>query len=150
MNRLFESGIAGLLRHLKPELKVGGSPLHSVETQVPLGKLFNEYQMRVDVVLEGEDGRRVLLDTKYKSLQDHSGPSQSDLYQIHACTTAGDEPYHTVILLYPGMRFVARRYRSDAAKVYVRTINPRLFYDSTTGGLSQERTLHALNETLDV
>jgi len=150
MNRLFESGIAGLLRRLKPALKIAGSALRSVENQVPLGKLFDQYQMRVDVMLEGEDNRRVLLDTKYKSLQGRPTPSQSDLYQMHAYTTASDERYDTVILLYPGMRSTARCYRSDAATVHLRTVNPQLFYDRTTGGLSRERTVQALNEALDV
>ena len=150
MNRLFESGIAALLRRLKPKLKVGARPLHSVESQVPLGKLFNQYQMRVDVVLEDEDRRRVLLDTKYKALKDRSAPAQSDLYQMHAYATAGTQSYGTVVLLYPSMRSIARRYHSEAATVHVRTVNPRLFYDRNTGGLNRQRTAYALNEALDV
>ena len=100
--------------------------------------------------LGDEDGSRVLLDAKYKSLHGQCSPAQSDLYQMHAYVTAGTQPYGTVVLLYPSMRFIARRYHSEAATVHVRTVNPRLFHDRTTGGLSHEKTLHALNEALDV
>ena len=150
MNRLFENGIAALLQRLRGELQLGGRALRSVDTQVRLGELFGQHRMHVDVVLKDEDGSRVLLDTKYKTLDTNSAPAQSDLYQMHAYATAGDESCDTVILLYPGMRAHTRRYTSDAATLHMRTINPQLFYDRTTGGFSRQRTMHALNEVLDL
>ena len=68
--------------------------------------------------LEDEDGSRVLLDAKYKSLHGQRSPAQSDLYQMHAYATAGTQPYGTVALLYPSMRSIARRYRPEAATVH--------------------------------
>ena len=50
--------------------------------EVLLGQLSRRYRMQVDVVLEDRSGRRILIDTKHKSLHRQRSPAQSDFYQM--------------------------------------------------------------------
>jgi len=152
MNRLFESAVATLLRRFQDRLSIGGRPIQSVRVQEGLGKLFGEFSMQVDLSIIDEEGRRTLIDTKYKSLGEgpHGGLSQSDFYQMHAYARAGDRRYDRIILLYPSQEDIRRRFTSGDVTLFVRSIDLRALHDTATGRLNNLSAIEALQEALQL
>lgn len=145
MNRLFEAFVAAFLqRHMSRVTVNGVWPLESVTPQYRLGKLFGAFSMNVDLVLEDKAGHRILLDTKYKMLDEQasqSGLAQSDFYQMYAYAKAGPERFDHVILLYPTAKRIEETYRADGVNLHVRTFNPRSIYDTESGRVNVENAL---------
>lgn len=152
MNRLYEEFIAECLRRHAPRLRFSdGTPLRRIDPQHHLGKLFGEFAMQVDLHLVGEDGRCVLLDTKYKRLDPearHHGMSQSDFYQMYGYGRAGRQPFDEIILLYPHAEVVPRTYHSGDLRLHVRTLDLRGIFDPRTGRLREERAISAFQAVL--
>lgn len=102
MEKIFESFVAAQLRNHFRGKHV------KVKTQNSLYNLFDDlannlpcFALRPDIVLEFEDGRKVVIDTKWKllsRLKSNSGPSQADMYQMYAY---GMKYQAEVMLLYP-------------------------------------------------
>ena len=154
MNRLFEAFVAAFLRRHMARIKVN-SQWHvvSVTPQYWLGKLFGTFNMNVDLVLEDEAGHRILLDTKYKMLDEaasQSGPAQSDFYQMYAYAKAGRKDFDHVILLYPTTKRVEETYRSGTVNLYVRTFDPRSIHDASSGQVDIESALQELGDALHI
>ena len=105
MNRLFEEFVFEFIKQNKNRILI--DELHrivSVKDQFSIGKLFNEFRLIGDILIEDNSGRKILVDTKYKMLSDsqrHSGMSQSDFYQMFAYSTSQQQKYEDVVLLYP-------------------------------------------------
>ena len=67
--------------------------------------------MKVDLILTDDTYRRILLDTKYKTLDaqtEHQGLYQADFYQMYAYGRAGERYYDDIVLLYPTTDVVQR------------------------------------------
>lgn len=99
MNRLFEDFVFQFLSCHKSKLG-----LKIVKGQRCLGKLFGEFNMYYDILIENEQGVEVLIDTKYKLPavdKRHYGLSQADFYQMFAYSQSQTKKYPKVVLLYP-------------------------------------------------
>lgn len=106
MEKVFESFIAGLLTNSSygalPEEFEGSV----VKFQHHIGNLLAEdkFQLITDITIQTRDGRRIIIDTKYKLLNKEDrklGVSQSDLYQMYAYASHWNAD--AVILLYPNL-----------------------------------------------
>lgn len=153
MNQLFELAIGTLLHKHRAELTVDGHRIQSVELQPPLGRLFGEFPMRVDIVITDDRGEHTLIDTKYKTLdssQPHGGLSQSDVYQMYAYANAGDRTYDRVILLHPGKRPIRRRFEANGTTLFVRTVDLDRFTVPNTDRLDRPAVLEALGRALQL
>lgn len=154
MNRLFEEFVAEFLRRHRDEIRLAdGTRLRSVEPQHPLGWLFGEFAMQVDVLLIAEDGRRILLDTKYKRLDaaaTHDGLSQSDFYQMFAYGRAGRERYDEIVLLYPQAKVPPKTYRSGDLRVHVRTLDLRSILDPERCALNEAGAIGAFQQAIAI
>jgi 5-methylcytosine-specific restriction enzyme subunit McrC len=154
MNRLFEAFVAAFLRRHMSRVTVNGVwPVVSVTPQYRLGKLFGTFNMSVDLVLEDEAGHRILLDTKYKMLDEQasqSGLAQSDFYQMYAYAKAGRERFDHVILLYPTAERIEETYRADGVNLYVRTFDPRSIHDVESGHVDVDNALQELTDALHI
>ena len=153
MNALFEEFVAEFLRRHRDSIELDdGRRLRKVERQRVLGKLFSEFDMKVDLILEDDQGERFLVDTKYKVLdpvKDHAGLSQADFYQMYAYARAGKEEYREIFLLYPTTEVpVEDDFDQDDLALRVRQFDPRKIYDPDTGGLSVDDTLKELGRAL--
>ncbi len=153
MNALFEEFVAEFLRRHRESIELDhGRRLVKVERQRVLGKLFDEFDMKVDLVLEDDQGERFLVDTKYKVLdpdEDHVGLSQADFYQMYAYGRAGKEKYGEIFLLYPATGApVERNFDQDGLKLRVRQFDPRKIYDPDTGRLNVDDTIKELARAL--
>jgi 5-methylcytosine-specific restriction enzyme subunit McrC len=104
LEKVFESFVAGLL--VNPDY--GAIPKEfkdsTVKAQHHIGYLLEErkFQLIPDITVITKDGKRVIIDTKYKLLNRKDrklGVSQIDLYQMYAYATQWNSD--TVILLYP-------------------------------------------------
>ena len=100
MEKVFESYVAQQLRKALSETD------WEISTQDKGYYLFDspkQFALRPDIVITREDGSKVILDTKWKSLLDkpriNYGISQADMYQMYAYA----KKYHTseIWLLYP-------------------------------------------------
>lgn len=100
MERMFESYVAQQLRKCLQDLD------WDISTQDKGYYLFDQprqFALRPDIVITKEDGTKVILDTKWKSLIDRPqrnyGISQADMYQMYAYA----KKYNTaeIWLLYP-------------------------------------------------
>lgn len=99
MNRLFEEFIFQFLCTHKTALG-----LESVDGQRKLGRLFDEFNMIYDVLVETVSGDKLLIDSKYKAPDNqkrHQGLAQSDFYQMFAYALSQEKKYRRVVLLYP-------------------------------------------------
>lgn len=104
MEKVFESFIAGLLTNkdygaLPKELEWS-----TVKSQHNIGTLLVEKKFHLvpDITIETKTGKRIILDTKYKLLNEEDkklGVSQTDLYQMYAYASHWDADI--VVLLYP-------------------------------------------------
>jgi hypothetical protein len=140
MNALFEEFVAAFLRRHKDRIELGeGRRLTNIEPQRALGKLFGEFNMKVDLILTDTDGERFLVDTKYKVLdtsKQHDGLSQSDFYQMYAYGNAGRRRYDRVVLLYPATEpAVDRAFHQAGLALEVRQFDLRKICDPDTGRL---------------
>jgi 5-methylcytosine-specific restriction enzyme subunit McrC len=153
MNALFEEFVAAFLRRHKDRIELGdGRRLANIEPQRALGKLFGEFNMKVDLVLTDTDGQRFLVDTKYKVLdtsKQHEGLSQSDFYQMYAYGNAGRRRYERVVLLYPATEpAVEREFRQAGLALQVRQFDLRKICDPDTGGLDIDGAARELGRAL--
>ena len=92
--------------------------------------------MDADLVLTDHDGRRLLVDTKYKVLdQDkrHVGLSQADFYQMYAYGSAGKQRFDDIVLLYPASDVAERTFQQEELRLHVRQFDPRNIYDAKDG-----------------
>lgn len=153
MNALFEEFVAAFLRRHKDRIELGdGQRLDKVESQRGLGRLFGEFNMKVDLVLTNTAGQRFLVDTKYKVLdpsRQHDGLSQSDFYQMYAYGNAGRRRYDRVVLLYPATYpAVDRVFRQGGLTLHVRQFDPRKICNPTTGHLDVDGVARELGRAL--
>lgn len=153
MNTLFEEFVAELLRRHRDSIELDEDRrLVKVERQRVLGKLFNEFDMKVDLILEDDQGERFLVDTKYKVLEpakDHAGLSQADFYQMYGYARASKEKYREIFLLYPATEApVDRTFDQDGLTLWVRQFDPRKIYNPDTGRLNVEDTAKELGRAL--
>lgn len=140
MNALFEEFVAAFLRRHKDRIDLGeGRCLTNIEPQRALGKLFGEFNMKVDLILTDTGGKRFLVDTKYKVLdtsRQHDGLSQSDFYQMYAYGNAGRRSYDRVVLLYPSTEpAVDRIFHQAGLALQVRQFDLKTICDPDTGHL---------------
>ena len=152
MASLFERAIAHLVKDLREHLKVGGRTVASVETQSSLGKVFGEYSMEVDLVIEDSQGGRTLIDTKYKGVDSdshHHGVSRGDFYQMYSYARAGSRDYDHVVLLYPSRAPIKKRFEAPEATLYIRSIDLRALWNPVDGTLARARATEALNALLE-
>ena len=154
MNRLFEEFVAEFLRRHLDEIHLSdGSRYRSVAAQQPLGRLFGEFRMVVDLRLVHESGRPVLLDTKYKVLDEetgHAGLAQPDYYQVYAYGSAGDCPYDHIIVLYPATGVTARTFASSRLHVHVRSFDPRVVFDPSRGEINLQGAVREFAQALSL
>ncbi len=153
MNLLFEEFVAEFVGRHSDEIKLGGNRLAWVKKQQPLGKLFEKFGMKVDLILKDDTHRMVLLDTKYKTLgvqKDQQGLSQDDFYQMYAYGSAGERPYEDIVLLYPTTDVVQQTFTHGRMKLHVRQFDPRVIYNSERGQPDEEAIVKELNEALSV
>jgi 5-methylcytosine-specific restriction enzyme subunit McrC len=153
MNNLFEEFVAELLKRNSGKIELGsGRQLKNVRRQRSLGKLFNELNMYVDLVLTDDDDYSFLVDTKYKVLntaERHGGISQSDFYQMYAYGSAGKLCYYDIVLLYPETSGLRRTFRQkDDLWLHVRQFDPRKIYDPENGRLNEMGVVKELGEAL--
>lgn len=154
MNVLFEEFVAEFLRRHKDGIELdGGRRLKRVARQQVLGKLFGEFNMEVDLVLEDSEGEKFLVDTKYKVLdfqQRHAGLSQADFYQMYAYGQAGDAHYDEVFLLFPMTEPPVDKTfeQRGGITLYVRQFDPRRIYDPQSGRLDVGATVEELGRAL--
>ena len=100
MEKVFESYVAKQLKHTIADLD------WELSTQDKGFYLFDsprQFALRPDIVITREDGSRIILDTKWKSLIDsprkNYGISQADMYQMYAYSKKYETP--EIWLLYP-------------------------------------------------
>ena len=100
MEKVFESYVAQQLKKVLLDLN------WEVSTQDKGYYLFDsprQFALRPDIVITREDGSRIILDTKWKSLVDkpriNYGISQADMYQMYAYAKKYETP--EIWLLYP-------------------------------------------------
>ncbi len=100
MEKVFESYVAKQLKHAIADLD------WELSTQDKGFYLFDsprQFALRPDIVITREDGSRIILDTKWKSLIDsprkNCGISQADMYQMYAYSKKYETP--EIWLLYP-------------------------------------------------
>lgn len=154
MSVLFEEFVAEFLRrHRESIVLEDGGRIAKVERQRVLGKLFDEFDMKVDLVLEDDRGKRFLVDTKYKVLdsrKDHAGLSQADFYQMYGYARAGRETFREIFLLYPvGEVPVEEDFcQEEDLTLRVRQFDPRRIYDPVTGSPNIDDTVEELGRAL--
>ena len=153
MNALFEEFVAAFLRRHKDRIELGGGKrLASTEPQRALGKLFGEFNMKVDLILTDTDGERFLADTKYKVLdtsRQHDGLSQSDFYQMYAYGKAGRRSYDRVVLLYPSTEpAVDRLFHQAGLALQVRQFDLKTICDPDTGHLDVDGAAREFGQAL--
>ena len=100
MEKVFESYVAQQLKKVLVDLD------WEVSSQDKGYYLFDsprQFALRPDIVITREDGSKIILDTKWKSLVDkprlNYGISQADMYQMYAYSKKYDTP--EIWLLYP-------------------------------------------------
>ena len=152
MNRLFEKFVAVFLRRHMKEIKVRDERhLVDVSYQYRLGRLFDEFNMDVDLVLTDDTPRSFLVDTKYKALdpeERHMGLAQTDFYQMYAYGSAGRHHYDEVILLYPSTDMVRRTFHHNGLRLHVRQFDPQAICDPKRGRLNKRAAVTQLSQAL--
>jgi 5-methylcytosine-specific restriction enzyme subunit McrC len=153
MNVLFEEFVAEVMVRHRDDIRLGGNRLEWVKKQQPLGKLFEKFGMKVDLILTDDTYRRILLDTKYKTLdaqKEHQGLSQADFYQMYAYESAGERYYDDIVLLYPTTDVVQQTFTHGRMKLHVRQFDPQVVYDSERRQPNEEAIVKELNKALSV
>ncbi len=154
MNRLFEEFVYEFLRRHRNRIQLkNGRQLVGVDYQYPLGRLFGEFNMYVDLMLTDDTGHRLLVDTKYKVLEAagrHAGLAQEDFYQVFAYGRAGKRHYDEIVLLYPATDVVRRTFRQDDLTLHIRQFDPQAIYDPASGRLAVSGAAAELSKALSV
>ena len=100
MERVFESYVAKQLKHTVAELNW---ELSAQDKGFYLFDSPRQFALRPDIVITRDDGTKIILDTKWKSLMDsprkNYGISQADMYQMYAYSKKYKTP--EIWLLYP-------------------------------------------------
>ena len=100
MEKVFESYVA---QQLKKTLLDLDWDVSSQDKGYYLFDAPRQFALRPDIVITRDDGSRIILDTKWKSLVDNSrvnfGISQADMYQMYAYSKKYSTP--EIWLLYP-------------------------------------------------
>ncbi len=100
MERVFESYVAKQLNHTVAELNW---ELSAQDKGFYLFDSPRQFALRPDIVITRDDGTKIILDTKWKSLMDsprkNYGISQADMYQMYAYSKKYKTP--EIWLLYP-------------------------------------------------
>lgn len=152
MSRLFEEFVAEFLRRHHGEIPLsGGRSLVAVQPQQFLGRLFGEFQMRVDLRLIDSAGRKILLDTKYKVPDPeaaHQGLSQADFYQMYGYGRAGKEEYDEIVLLYPEAGGTRNTFASGPLRLHIRSFDPRSIWNRATGRIDPAGALEEIRSAL--
>jgi len=104
MEKVFESFVAGLLVNSDYGAIPKEFQKSRIKAQHHIGYLLAEkkFQLVPDITIVTKNGKRVIIDTKYKLLNREDrklGVSQADLYQMYAYATQWNAD--AVILLYP-------------------------------------------------
>ena len=125
MEKVFESYVAQQLKKVLLDLD------WEVSTQDKGYYLFDsprQFALRPDIVITRENGSKIILDTKWKSLVDkprlNYGISQADMYQMYAYSKKYDTP--EIWLLYPVNEEM--RYHPDISFDSEDGVNVRLFF----------------------
>jgi 5-methylcytosine-specific restriction enzyme subunit McrC len=154
MNRLFEDFVRTFVERFASQLGFAeAGSLRRVRAQHVLGKLFGLFSMEVDLVLTDSEGRRVLVDTKYKATDPkdkRGGLAQSDFYQMYAYARAGLQAYDDVVLLFPHTGGLHRTFTADQIRLHVRELDLRRFVDLEAGNLHIPKALEAFRHALSV
>jgi len=162
MNRLFEEFVFEFIRQNKDRIFMDGSHgIVFVKDQVRIGKLFNEFLMKGDILIQDDSGRKILLDTKYKILMEgslHFGLSQSDFYQMFAYSISQLQNYRDIVLLYPlseGETFPSKLLthkmpEEEPIRVHVKTINLTTIFDKDKKKINEQNMISELNRALDL
>jgi len=162
MNRLFEEFVFEFIRQNKEKILINGS--HSivfVKDQVLIGKLFNEFQMKGDILIQDDSGRKILLDTKYKILAVeflHYGLSQSDFYQMFAYSISQLQKYKDIVLLYPrseGENIITKVLThtipgEKPIMVHVKTISLKAIYDKDKRKINERNMIIEMNRAFSL
>lgn len=150
MNDLFEQFVIQMLIRNREHLHLAqGQTVQEVTPKPRIGQLFGEFRMEPDVLLSLSDGSQILVDAKYKSLDEeerHQGLSQRDFYQMFGYSRGGAKRYDDIILLYPRTSGQTRDYVSDGTRLRVRHIDLHRFFNQSTGKLTAD--VDYLNEAL--
>lgn len=160
MNRLFEEFVFEFIKNNRNKLLINGADkITYVKDQFYLGKLFGEFMMKGDILIEDSSGRKILLDTKYKILDSgarHGKLSQDDFYQMFAYSSSQIEKYKDIILLYPepeGWTFsfdknclVHEISGNVPVRIYIRTICLSKIFDESALKLNENEMISALND----
>lgn len=130
MERVFEDYVGKMLRRLSVPHE-----LRRVELQAQTEWLFEgrKVRLRPDILCTCTNGRRVILDTKWKHVTGARDVATSDMYQMYAYgqryATAGERVQH-VVLLYPwhkgvepGLMRAGRHVSRDGIQVDVFFVN---------------------------
>jgi 5-methylcytosine-specific restriction enzyme subunit McrC len=150
MERLFEEFILQFLFYHKKELE-----LISVKGQQSLGKLFHEFDMIYDILIETKEGIEFLIDTKYKTPdigKSHEGLAQSDFYQMFAYAFSQNKKYQKVIMLYPKSRIHQTVYSHDnanhIAQLAIRCVDLEKIWDNENKKLDEGALISDLKRCL--
>jgi len=164
MNRLFEEFVFRFIKHQKSRIFVDGTHnIVYIKDQVRLGKLFDEFGLRGDILIQDNSGRKILLDTKYKSLTEtksHYGLSISDFYQMFVYSVSQQQKYKEIVLLYPLPEnetlsldrdlFLHNMGEEEPIKIYIRTIRLTKIFDKEKQRISERDMISELNKALSL
>ncbi len=164
MNILFEEFIFRFIKKYKSKIKINiCENIELVKEQHFIGKLFNKFHMKVDILLRGEGDNCLLIDTKYKILNDdktHQGVSSSDMYQMFAYSTSQKDIYEDIILLYPANKKIKESIEEitmnhdisggKKIRVHIRTIELSKIYDAHNKKIKEPLIIEELNKSLNV
>lgn len=150
MNDLFERFVIQMLIRNRDHLHLArGQTVQEVTAKPRIGQLFGEFKMEPDVLLSLSDGSQILVDAKYKSLDEeerHQGLNQKDFYQMFGYSRGGAKRYDDIILVYPRTSGQKRDYVSGGTRLRVRHIDLHRFFDQATGRVVAD--VDYLNEAL--
>lgn len=159
MNRLFEEFVFEFIKRNRRRLLINGiDEVIYIKDQFYIGRLFGEFRMRGDILINDSSGRKTLLDTKYKILDSssrHGKLSQADFYQMFAYSSSQIEKYKNIILFYPeceGSTFSFSRNclthdigGNVSVRVYVRTIRLSKIFDKSALKLNENEMISVFN-----
>jgi 5-methylcytosine-specific restriction enzyme subunit McrC len=159
MNRLFEEFVFEFIKRNRRKLLINGvDEITYVKDQFYIGKLFDEFKMKGDILINDSSGRKTLLDTKYKILDPssrHGKLSQADFYQMFAYSSSQIEKYKNIILFYPEPEGSTFSFNRDylthniggnlSVRIYIRTIRLCKIFDKSVLKLNENELISVLN-----
>ncbi len=164
MNRLFEEFVFEFIKKNRSRIFVNDTDqVIFVKDQIYVGTLYGEFKMRGDMLIQCCSGKRILLDTKYKVLDDeviHGGLSQSDFYQMFAYSTSQEQKYKDIFLLYPckettgndfGKRILTHSLSDkETVTLHVSTIKLTKIFDVINNRIDEKAMVNELNKAFSV